>query len=270
MRRAPVDDLLDLAEDALDRAEVESALRLCEQALQEDPEHAGAWYVRAEALRDQPDPVAAEQAYRRACQLAPDHAPSWAALGTVLIDLLRFDDAQVCVQRAIRLDATCAEAYWGRALLRERRADWRGAARDFHRAHHLDPHFTLPVPLDDATVEAVVEEVISLLHPTLRAYLENVPMLLEEVPDADLCASWEPPMPPSEILGYFSGATLGERAGMDAWSAMPPTIVLFRKNLERVAPDRERLLEELRVTVFHEVGHFLGLDEDDLTRRGLD
>ncbi len=128
----------------------------------------------------------------------------------------------------------------------------------------------MPVHLDDETIESVVTEALAELHPAIQAYLANVPIVLEEVPDAELCEQWDPPMPPAGILGYFSGATMGDQTGVDSWSALPATIVLFRRNLERAATDRESLIDELRITVFHEVGHYLGLDEDDLEKRGLE
>jgi predicted Zn-dependent protease with MMP-like domain len=46
-------------------------------------------------------------------------------------------------------------------------------------------------------------------------------------------------------------------------------IILFKKNLEKVCQDREDLIDQIQVTVRHEVGHYLGLDEDDLERLGL-
>ena len=49
----------------------------------------------------------------------------------------------------------------------------------------------------------------------------------------------------------------------------PGAIYLFRRNLLRVTSDREELSREIRVTVRHEVGHLLGLDEDELERWGL-
>jgi predicted Zn-dependent protease with MMP-like domain len=57
---------------------------------------------------------------------------------------------------------------------------------------------------------------------------------------------------------------------MDPWSHFPSSIALFQRNLERFARDREELLEEIRITLLHEVGHFLGLDEDRLRDLGLD
>lgn len=45
-------------------------------------------------------------------------------------------------------------------------------------------------------------------------------------------------------------------------------IYLFKRNLEREANDREDLAEQIRVTLLHEVGHYLGLEEDDLDDAG--
>jgi predicted Zn-dependent protease with MMP-like domain len=47
-------------------------------------------------------------------------------------------------------------------------------------------------------------------------------------------------------------------------------ILLFRKNLERMAIDPEDLREQIRITLLHETGHFFGMSEDDLADVGLD
>jgi predicted Zn-dependent protease with MMP-like domain len=146
-----------------------------------------------------------------------------------------------------------------------------GADRDLHRAHRLDPQtFPKMVHVDDATVEAIVDEAVRAMHPSIREYLKQVALVLDEVPDEEILRQWDPPMPPGEIVGYFSGYSLVERSGDNPWSALPSSIVLFRRNLGRLASDPDRVVEELRVTVLHEVGHFLGLDEQDLEDRGLD
>ena len=52
---------------------------------------------------------------------------------------------------------------------------------------------------------------------------------------------------------------------------MPPQIILFLQNLwVFVRGDEALFREEVRTTLLHELGHYLGLDEDDLTERGLD
>ena len=49
----------------------------------------------------------------------------------------------------------------------------------------------------------------------------------------------------------------------------PDRIYLYKRNLEKVAQNRSELIEQIQITVKHEIGHFLGLDEDELDRLGL-
>ena len=263
--------ILDLAEDSLDRGDPHTALDLCQQVLKENPNHPGALFVSAEAQRDLGENDDAEFGYRRVLSLLPDHSPSWSALSSLYFDQLRFDEARNAVNRALRLDPENPEACYTRAMLRERRYDTAGSWRDYVRAARVDPAtWPRPTPLDQATVEAVVEEALRVLHPSIREYLANVAILLEDVPAEDVCFGYHPPAPPGEILGYFSGVSLADRSIEDPWTTLPSAIVLFRCNLQRIGHDRARLIEELSITVFHEVGHFLGLDEADLEARGLD
>jgi predicted Zn-dependent protease with MMP-like domain len=268
---AEFDEALDLVEEELDAGDPEQARQICEDLVRARPESADARFLLAESHRDLGDVEVAEREYRRAVGIDPHYSTAWGGLAGVLFDTLRFDEARSAVGRAIRENPENAQALYVRGLLRERRGDDAGARRDFWRANRFDPAgFPRPVPLDDATVSAVVEETIRELHPTIQEFLSNVALVLEELPDEALCREFDPPMPPSEILGWFGGPTTHELAGASSWGSLPPTIVFFRKNLERIASDRERMITELRITVFHEIGHFLGLDEEDLAERGLD
>jgi predicted Zn-dependent protease with MMP-like domain len=267
----PHEELLDQAEQALDEGDVDQALELCRAVLSRDPRHPGALFVAADAERTAGNLEAAELGYRTVTQIAPDHSPAWSGLAAVLFDQLRFDEARVAALRALRADPMNPEAAHVRGLLRERRGDLRGGDRDFLRASRLDPEgFPLPEQLSDAMITAIIEEAKRDLHPTIRTYLEQVAFVVEDVPSEELCREFDPPALPGELLGFFSGASLSDRSSDDPWAQIPATITLFRRNLARLAQDREHLIEELRITVLHEVGHFLGLDEDDLEARGLD
>lgn len=267
----PVEDLLDQAEQALDEGDAEAALELCRQVLAQQPNHPGALFVAADAERTIGDLERAEIGYRAVTLLTTDHSPAWSGLAAVLFDQLRFDEARVAALRALRVDPTNPEANHVRGMLRERRGDLHGAQRDFIRAARSDPAgYPMPERLTDAMIAAVVEEAKASMHPSVRNYLEQVAFVVEEVPSEDLCREFDPPAFPGELLGFFSGAALSDRSSADPGAQLPSTIVLFRRNLERLARDREHLIEELRVTVLHEVGHFLGLDEEDLEARGLD
>jgi predicted Zn-dependent protease with MMP-like domain len=270
-RDDPQEELLDRAEEALDRGDADRALELCREVLAIDPRHPGALFVAADAERSLGELDRAELGYRSVTHVAPDHSPAWSGLSSVLFDMLRFEESRVAALRALRTDALNPEAAWVRGLLRERRGDLRGADRDFLRAGRIDPEgFPLPQPLTDAMLTAVVEEAKRALHPTIRTYLEQVAFVVEDVPSQELCREFDPPALPGELLGFFSGTSLSDRSNDDPWAQLPATITLFRRNLERIAYDRDHLIEELRITVLHEVGHFLGLDEDDLEARGLD
>jgi predicted Zn-dependent protease with MMP-like domain len=73
------------------------------------------------------------------------------------------------------------------------------------------------------------------------------------------------------LLGLFSGTPYPESGQMGAGGTPQITqILLFRRNLERGAPDEGTLRDEIRITLLHETGHFFGMDEEDLREVGLD
>jgi predicted Zn-dependent protease with MMP-like domain len=70
--------------------------------------------------------------------------------------------------------------------------------------------------------------------------------------------------PESETLfGLYQGVPWGER-GWDYGGQLPDRIVIYRRPLLEECTTHEELLEEIRLTVIHEVGHYFGLDEDQL------
>ena len=271
MSAAELEALLDRAEEALSEGRAEDAERALRDGLARWPGHRELSFMLGDALRDLGRLDEAEGLYRAVVLAHPEDADSWAALSSALLFQLRWSEAAKTAARALREQPGHPEASYIRGVLRERRGDYRGAQRDYLRAWRADPAiWRLPVPLDDETVEEVVTETLEALHPTLREYLRDVPIILEEFPSDEVLRHYDPPAYPTELLGYFSGHSLLERAAGDAWSSLPGAIVIFRRNLQRYARDREHLLHELRITLFHEVGHFLGLDEQDLEARGLD
>lgn len=103
------------------------------------------------------------------------------------------------------------------------------------------------------------------LPPEIRAVAEAVPVTFESAPnDAILAEGWEP-----DILGLFVGHShLGEHAELQP---LPPQILLFLDNIWDYAEGDEAVFrDEVRLTYLHELGHYLGWDEDEIARRGLD
>ena len=72
-----------------------------------------------------------------------------------------------------------------------------------------------------------------------------------------------------DLLGLFVGPNCAE--GVESGDPLPPEILLFLENLWDYAEgDEELFREEVRVTYYHELGHYLGLEEGDLEDRGLE
>jgi predicted Zn-dependent protease with MMP-like domain len=114
--------------------------------------------------------------------------------------------------------------------------------------------------------DAAVATAIGKLPDHARPHLDNAVISVEPLPtDAEITEGLSP-----TILGVFHGTPIDERLATHAGHQETVRITLFQKNLERFARSREELLEEIRITVLHEVGHLLGLDEDELYDRGLD
>lgn len=71
------------------------------------------------------------------------------------------------------------------------------------------------------------------------------------------------------LLGLFVGPSFGEE--LDTADPIPPVIRLFVENLRVEAQDNpDRFRQEVRTTLLHEIGHYLGLDEEELADRELD
>lgn len=266
-----IDELLDEAEDALDNDQPLMALRACDHVEAIQGPHAGARFVRAEARRMLSDMRGPAAAYREAALLRPEHALSWASYAVASFELLDMEEAHRAQERSLREDPSEALGWWALGLLLQWEAEDEGAERAFLHAAWLDPE-GCPVPptLDDHELDALIEGVLMEMSPSIRAYLKNVAIVVEDMPDESVLRGADPPLSPLEMLGAFSGHSLRERSHDEPWSKLPPTITLYRRNLERSAADRDELIEQLRVTLLHEIGHFLGLDEDDLADRGLD
>jgi predicted Zn-dependent protease with MMP-like domain/Flp pilus assembly protein TadD len=200
----------------------------------------------------------------------PDSPDVFLEKGFAQYELCRFAEARRALERAERLSPGDAWTQHHLGLVAERQGEADEARRRFARARKLSPEeFPKGIALSQAAFDEVVEAALASLPEAVRRYLSNVAITVEDLPsDEDLLAS-DPPLSPA-ILGLFRGAPYGQKASMDPWSHFPSAIVLFQKNLERFATSRADLIEQIGVTLIHEVGHFLGLDEEELYERGLD
>jgi predicted Zn-dependent protease with MMP-like domain len=72
---------------------------------------------------------------------------------------------------------------------------------------------------------------------------------------------------PRSLLGLYRGTPLTARS-VEQSLRMPDSIVIYQRNIERMCRTRQQLVEQIRKTILHEVGHHFGMDERELGEMG--
>ncbi len=94
--------------------------------------------------------------------------------------------------------------------------------------------------------EAAAQAAVDSIPDDFKPYLENTIFIIED-------------SSPQGLMGLYEGAT-----AMGAGEGMPERITLYKRSHERAASSMEELVEEVRETILHEVGHHFGMEEDEL------
>jgi len=112
--------------------------------------------------------------------------------------------------------------------------------------------------------ERVVTEAMDDIPDELAALIENLVVVVEDEPTDEelLDAGLDPET--ETLFGLYQGTALPERGLGSFGGGLPDRIVIYRLPLLRECESRRELLREIRATVVHEIGHFFGLDEDQL------
>jgi predicted Zn-dependent protease with MMP-like domain len=117
--------------------------------------------------------------------------------------------------------------------------------------------------LTRAEFERVVDEALEALPKRFADLVENVVIAVEDEPTEDDYAAFEDdPDAGSELLGIYRGVALTERT--HDMLLLPDEIAVFRGPINRVARTRAEAVHEVRETVIHELGHYFGLDDDEM------
>lgn len=112
----------------------------------------------------------------------------------------------------------------------------------------------------------LVEQAVRELPPTFAHYLTDLVIDVEPLPDRRTCRELEID-DPTELMGLYDGVPLTERSVADS-GRLSDRVILYQQNIEREADNEREVIDEIRTTLLHEIGHFFGLDEDELDRLG--
>jgi predicted Zn-dependent protease with MMP-like domain len=129
--------------------------------------------------------------------------------------------------------------------------------------------------------DAMLERVLESLPPRLHELLEEAPLIVEDRPSRKLLKELGMDDVDETLCGLHTGTPLTERS-VSYGHDLPETIHLFREGIIEMAGGWEpwadddgqamggedRIEEEIRVTLLHEIGHHFGLEEEDLEELG--
>lgn len=121
------------------------------------------------------------------------------------------------------------------------------------------------ITISPAEFDRVVEEALDEIPEEFEPYLDNVIIEVRDRPDASILRDREIS---GTLLGLYVGTPLEEKGPEMINTVFPDRIYIFRENLCRVCRTRNDLIDQIRVTVLHEIGHHFGMDEDQLEDLG--
>jgi predicted Zn-dependent protease with MMP-like domain len=113
--------------------------------------------------------------------------------------------------------------------------------------------------------EELVDRAIAGLPKQFLDRLENVAVMVEDRPSAELLERMEIP-PDDTLFGLYEGVPLTER-GFEA-PLYPDRIWIFQEPIERECLTEDEIEKEVQTTIIHEVAHFFGFDDDELEELG--
>jgi predicted Zn-dependent protease with MMP-like domain len=111
-------------------------------------------------------------------------------------------------------------------------------------------------PLPPPVFEQLVADALDEVPPELMSLADNVVVLVEDRNDEE-----------PDLLGLYEGYALTER-GWDYGGALPDRIMIYREAICDICSTEEDVVEEVLITVVHEIAHHFGIDDDRLHELG--
>ncbi len=111
----------------------------------------------------------------------------------------------------------------------------------------------------DEEFDRVVEDALDSIPSQFASELDNVVFMVDDEPSSDT----------PDVLGLYNGVNLYERGdGYGMVDDMPDVITIYKGPHERLSGSRNEIVEEVRKTLIHEVGHYFGMDEEQIEQMG--
>ena len=120
--------------------------------------------------------------------------------------------------------------------------------------------------------DEILEQVLAEMPPLVHELIDRIPLHVEDYPSPHVMARTGARRR-DQLCGLFTGIPLTNKSVQHS-GTLPDVVTIYREGILRAARDGsgrvhpERLREEIRITLLHELAHFHGLDEDELRELG--
>jgi len=125
-----------------------------------------------------------------------------------------------------------------------------------HRRSH-------PLSVSGEEFERLVRQAVDGLPDRYRLLLKNVAVVVEAEPARDVLEDLELESE-DDLLGLYSGTAVGSESFFDPGGHLPAKISIYRGPILRLCRTTEEVIQEVRDTVVHEIGHHFGLDDEEM------
>lgn len=115
----------------------------------------------------------------------------------------------------------------------------------------------MQVPIGEQRFEQLVDEALDLIPAELASRVQNCAVVIES----------RAPAPDDDLLGFYDGIPLSERDSTYA-GVLPDRIIIYREAILDICDSEGDVVDEVRITVLHEVAHYFGIDDDRLDELG--
>ncbi|MDM7917141.1 MAG: metallopeptidase family protein [Candidatus Eisenbacteria bacterium] len=263
-------DRIDHAWDALERGEIELASTEAEELMEETEGHPEVRFLMGAALFESGYPTEALVELQSSEGRVDSPNVHIFYLASTMLELARFEEAEKLFLQVLEIEEDKAPVQYGLAQVLEHLGRYAEAEPLYEEAFRSDPEsYPLPTRMQRDAFEKVVREAAECLPEELTRHLSEVAIVVQDLPSRDVLVEAGGETITPTVLGLFVGRNLREASVFDP-PALPPTIFIYQRNLERLCQTREDLINEIRMTLYHELGHYLGLEEDELEARGLE
>jgi predicted Zn-dependent protease with MMP-like domain len=124
----------------------------------------------------------------------------------------------------------------------------------------------MPFDVSRERFAQLVERALSDVPPVFQQYLEEISIEIRDRPTTKQLKSVG--LREDELLfGLYHGIARDERSVLHS-GVMPDVIYIFQEDHEDACDSEDELVEQVRITVLHEIGHHFGMNEDDLDELG--